>query len=78
MYLKYQVPCRKTKPEETGIEAIYRETAEEINLLIKRNYLYYLANDPAFNCDIYFAKLREGKILEQTKSQNMDSWLYYS
>ena len=64
MYLKYQMPCGKTEPEEMGIKAAYRETAEKTNLIIEKDRLLYLANDPTFDCDIYYAKLREGEILE--------------
>ena len=64
MYLKYQVSCGKTEPEEMGIDAVYREIAEETNLIIAKDCLLYLANDPVFDCDIYYAKLREGEIPE--------------
>ena len=77
MYLKYQVPCGKTKPGEMGIDAAFRETAEEINLIIEKNRLHYLANDLTFDCDIYYAKLRKGEIPKRTEPQNMNSWLYY-
>ena len=77
MYLKYQVPCGKTEPGEMGIDAAYRETAEETNLLINKGRLLYLANDPTFDCDIYYAKLKEGEIPERTEPHNMGSWLYY-
>ena len=54
-----------------------RKIAEETNLIIEKNCLLYLANDPTFDYDIYYAKLREGKVPERTESQNMGSWLYY-
>ena len=62
MYLKYQVPCEKTESGEIEIEAAYRKTAKETNLVIEKKHLHYLANDPNFDCNIYFAKLREGEI----------------
>src|ERR1044071_6659813 len=77
MYLKYQVPCRKTESGKMGIDAAFRETTEETNLIIDKSRLLYLANDPAFDCDIYYTKLREGEIPERMEPQNMESWLYY-
>ena len=77
MYLKYQIPYRKIEPGETGIEATYRKIVEETNLLIKPERLHYFANNSVFDCNIYFAKLREGKIPERTEPQNIGSWLYY-
>ena len=50
-----------------GIDAAFRETAEETNLIIDKSRLLYLANDPTFDCDIYYAKLRDGKIPERTE-----------
>src|ERR1044072_6635663 len=73
MYLKYQVPCGKTEPGEMGIDAAFRETAEETNLIIDKNHLLYLANDPNFDCDIYYAKVREGEIHERTEPHHMGS-----
>ena len=64
MYLKYQVVCEKTEPEKTGKEAVQKEIAEETNLIIEGNHLLYLANNPIFDCNIYFAKLRENEISE--------------
>ena len=62
MYLKYQVVYEKTESGEIGKEAIHREIAEEINLLIKNKRLHYLTNDPIFDYDIYFAKLKKNEI----------------
>ena len=59
------------------IEAAHRETVEKTNLLIKQKCLHYFINDPTFDCNIYFTKLREGEIPEQTEPQNIGSWLYY-
>ena len=78
MYLKYQVVCEKMEPEETGKEAVQRETVEETNLVIKNDHLFYLTNDSTFNSNIYYAKLKELKISERTEPQNIRSWLYYS
>ena len=62
MYLKYQISCGKTEPGEMGIDAIFRETVEETNLIIEKDCLLYLANDLIFDCDIYYAKLKEREI----------------
>ena len=47
-----------------GIDTAYRKTAEETNLIIKKDCFYYLVNNPIFDCNVYIAKLKEGKILE--------------
>src|ERR1044072_8285872 len=78
IYLKYQVPYGKTESGEMGIDVAFRKTAEETNLIIDKSRLLYLANDSAFDCDMYYTKLGEGEIPERTEPQNMGSWLYYS
>ena len=67
------MPCGKTNLGETGIEVIHRKTAKETNLLIKQKHFHYLINNLAFDCDIYFTKLKEGEILERTEPQNISS-----
>ena len=64
MYLKYQVVYEKIEFRKTEREIVQRETIEKTNLVIKNDHLLYLTNDPAFNCDIYFAKLKENEILK--------------
>ena len=44
---------------------------------MKPERLHYLINDPAFDCDVYFAKLNKGEIPERMEPQNMGSWLFY-
>ena len=78
MYLKYQIVYSKTEPGELGRKVAKREIMEKTNLYIEDDQLHYLANNPAFNCDIYFAKLNRFEIPKKTESHNMGSWLYYS
>ena len=76
MYLKYQAPCGKVDPGETGLQAACRELYEKTALSIPHRKIKFVANDPEFNCDIYTTKLRY-EIPERTEPENMSSWLYY-
>jgi 8-oxo-dGTP pyrophosphatase MutT (NUDIX family) len=76
MYLKYQVPCGKTEPGETGIQAACRELYEETALSAPHRKIKFLINDPDFDCDLYYVKMTE-EIPERTEPLNMGPWMWY-
>jgi ADP-ribose pyrophosphatase YjhB (NUDIX family) len=77
MYLKYQAPCGKVEPHETGIKAACRELYEETGLSVPHRKIKWITNDPEFNCDIYAVQLKEDELLQRTEPENMSSWLWY-
>ncbi|RGB33553.1 hypothetical protein C1646_761542 [Rhizophagus diaphanus] len=64
MYNLWQVAGGKVENRESFLQAVLRETKEEIALDIKKDECIFLFNDPAFNCDVYLTKIPDHQELQ--------------
>ena len=76
MYLLYQVPGGKCKPNETSRQGAVRETFEEMGIDLKPRRLKFIAHDPKFDCNIYAHKIIN-VIPEQRELEEMSPWCQY-
>ena len=58
MYGLWQTVCEKVELGESSIKAIEKEIQEESGLVINREEIIYMFNDPKYNCDVYKIKLK--------------------
>ncbi|CAB5193851.1 unnamed protein product [Rhizophagus irregularis] len=74
MYNLWQVAGGKVENRESSLQAVLRETKEEIALDIKKDECVFLFNNPAFNCDIYLTKVPDYQELQQTELKKQGVW----
>ena len=73
-----QSPCGKVEEGETSIKAVWRETWEETGIDLDDKDLKFLLNDPKYNCDVYFSRLKPDVRPKRTESEKNSLWKCYS
>ena len=70
--------CEKVDEGETLIKAVWREIWGETDIDLDDKDYKFLFNDPKYNCDIYFSRLKPDVKPKRTELEKNSLWKCYS